>query len=468
MKLRILHISDLHSRFEELAKIATAIEKIRDKNTIVLDSGDNADFMRLETEGTNGRISSAILNKIGFHARVFGNNEGFSGKINGKIIAESSNFPVVTCNMYDLNGNSLQYLEDSVIIDVSGLKVLIIGVTAPYNIWYELFEMLVKDPQEEITRVLSNYEKDEFDLVVLLSHLGLESDKEIASKNPNIDVIIGGHSHTTLKEPIVENQTIICQAGKYGEYLGELILEYDIETRSIRDFKGRLIPSENIPPHPAICDIICYYSNQANEKLSRKLYSISTSLDHSLTEENAIGNLLADSLRDILKTEIGIINSGVLNKGLEKGHVTKKLLHEICPSPLNPTSIDLKGADLLITLEKSLLKEYQLMDGTGEGFRGKLLGNIQVSYNLKVHFNPKEKPIHKIKAIMINGHPLDLQRWYRVGTSDYLQRGTGYRDLANSKNEKFRPEFLREVLELYLRKQEFISMAFINRFIPQA
>lgn len=468
MKLRILYISDLHSRFEELAKIASAIDKLKDKNTIILDCGDNADFMRLETEGTCGRISSAILNKIGFHARVFGNNEGFSGKINGKIIAKSSNFPVVTCNMYNLDGNALEYLEDSVIIDVSGLKVLIIGVTAPYNVWYELFEMLVKDPQEEITRVLSNYEKDKLDLVVLLSHLGLECDKEIASKNPNIDVIIGGHSHSTLKEPIVENQTIICQAGYYGEYLGELLLDYDIETRSIRDFKGRLIPSESFPPHPAICDIIRHYSKQANEMLSRKLYFLDTSLDHSLTEENAIGNLLADSLRDILEAEIGIINSGVLNKGLEKGYVTKKLLHEICPSPLNPTSIDLKGGDLLITLEKSLLKEYQLMDGKGAGFRGKLLGNIQVSHNLKVHFNPEEKPRHKIKSVTINGHPLDLQRWYRIGTSDYLQRGTGYRDLANSKNEKFRPEFLREVLKLYLRKREFISMAFINRFIPQA
>ncbi|MFQ6126352.1 MAG: 5'-nucleotidase C-terminal domain-containing protein [Candidatus Heimdallarchaeota archaeon] len=187
-----------------------------------------------------------------------------------------------------------------------------------------------------------------------------------------------------------------------------------------------------------------------------------------MTEESAIGNLLADSLRDLLQTEIGVINSGVLNKGLVKGPVTKRLLHEICLSPLNPTSVDLKGRDLLITLEKSLLKEYQLMGGTGVGFRGKFLGNVQVSHNLMVHFNPKEKLMHKIKSITINGQPLDFQRWYRVGTSDYLQRGTGDSDLANSKNERFRPEFLREVLELYLRKEEFISMAFIKRFIPQA
>ena len=57
-KLRIFHINDIHSRFEELAKIATGIEKYKDTNSILLDAGDNADFMRIETEGTQGEISS--------------------------------------------------------------------------------------------------------------------------------------------------------------------------------------------------------------------------------------------------------------------------------------------------------------------------------------------------------------------------------------------------------------------------
>lgn len=57
MKLKILHTNDLHSRFEEFARIASAIEEHRDENTLILDAGDNADFSRLETEGTNGRIS---------------------------------------------------------------------------------------------------------------------------------------------------------------------------------------------------------------------------------------------------------------------------------------------------------------------------------------------------------------------------------------------------------------------------
>ncbi|UCE13526.1 MAG: bifunctional metallophosphatase/5'-nucleotidase [Candidatus Heimdallarchaeota archaeon] len=466
MNLRILYISDLHSRYEELAKIASAMEENRDKNTIVLDGGDNADFMRVETEGTNGRISSAILNKIGFTARVFGNNEGFAGIENGRIISENSECPVITCNMYDLEGKKLDFLEDSVIINVDNVRVLIIGVTAAYNVFYNLFGINTEDPHTEIARVLSDYDEDDYDFLVLLSHLGLNEDKAIALRMPTIDVIIGGHSHTTLEKPIVENHTIICQAGAFGESLGELVLNVNREKRAIQNFSGRLIPAKNYPPHPQITDLILHYSKIADEKLSRTLYQIGITLDHSLTDENAMGNLLADALIDILKTEIAIINSGVMNKGIEKGKITKKLLQEICPSPLNPTAIDVRGEDLLRTLEKSLLKDYQLMDGTGAGFRGKWLGNIQVSSNVQVHYNPDDKPLCKIKTVTINGDQLESQKWYSVGTSDYLQRGTGYKDLANSKNEKYRPEFLKDVLELYLKKPLFLEKALLKRFLP--
>ena len=113
-KLRIFHINDIHSRFEELAKITTGIKKYKDTNSILIDAGDNADFMRIETVGTQGEISSAILNEIGFHARIYGNNEGFAGIENGKCIAESSKCEVLTCNIYDIEGNKLNFLKDAV------------------------------------------------------------------------------------------------------------------------------------------------------------------------------------------------------------------------------------------------------------------------------------------------------------------------------------------------------------------
>jgi 5'-nucleotidase len=463
LKLKILHTNDIHSRFEELARIASAIEELRDENTLILDAGDNADFSRPETEGTNGRISSAILNTIGYTARVFGNNEGFAGKENARAIAETSNCPVITCNMYDMENKKLEFLKDSVTINVSGVEILLIGVTAPSNVFYHLYGIHVKDPEQEVRRVIAENGKTSHDAIIVVSHLGLNREKQLASKLQNIDVIIGGHSHTSLETPLKENRTIICQAGNLGQYLGELTLELDDATKKICNFNGKLVPSQKYPEHPKVMKLIELSAREADKNMSKELYSINKSLEHSLIEENPIGNLLADALKDLMKAEIGLINSGAVSGGIKKGVVTKKLLHELSPSPLNPTYMELKGSAIQSTLENSLRKEYQLSDGRGAGFRGTNLGNIQVSSNVQVRL----RSCDKIKSITINGEPLQPEKWYSIATSDYLQRGTGYHEFADNHNESYRPEFLKDVLEQYLRKEKFIELAFKKRFIME-
>lgn len=460
MKLKLLYFNDVHSRFEELARVAVAVQKLRDSATLVFDCGDNADFSRMEVEGTCGVISSAILNQMRIDARVFGNNEGFAGEENSRILSEFSWCPVVTCNMYDLRGRRLAFLEDAVILECSEAEVLVIGVTAAINAFYELFGIHVTDPELEIRRILADYEGFEFDLVVVLSHLGLKKDLEIAARCEGIDVIVGGHSHDTLEKPVVENGAIVCQAGSFGRYLGELTLNFDVKKRKIVDFDGRLVNVGSYPRHPKIMKLIEHYSREAEKNLSKKLYSTPFSLDHSLTKENPLGNLLADALRDIMKTEIGIINSGVLHGGISKGVVTKKLLHETCPSPLNPTQMEIKGSDIWMALEKSLSREYQLADGRGPGSRSKFLGNIQVSENVQVKVETG-----KIQSITVNDEPLQSDRWYSVGTSDFLQRGTGYRELANNKNARYRVEFLRDTLRVYVEKKTFLERALKKRFV---
>jgi 2',3'-cyclic-nucleotide 2'-phosphodiesterase (5'-nucleotidase family) len=461
VRLKILHFNDVHSRFEELAKVASAVEELRDDNTVILDAGDNADFARLETEGTHGVISSAILNKIGVDAKVFGNNEGFAGDDNSRILSEHSDCPVITCNIYDLKGRKLGFLDDAVIVERSGVRVLIVGVTAGdwLNVFYELFGMRVKDPEKEIRRVLVDYEGFDYDLLVVLSHLGFEEDRKIVSQLQDIDVIVGGHSHTVLEKPLVENGVIIVQAGQFGEYLGEVVIDFDVE-KKVEYLEGRLISVRDFEPMPEIMELIRHYSEAADKNLSKKLYSVPVDLNHSLTDENPLGNLLADALKDVMNAEIGIINSGVVTGGIRSGAITRKLLHQLCPSPLNPTYMEVKGTDLRMALEKSLLKEFHLDDGRGPGSRTRYVGSLQVSNNVQVSVDSG-----RIRLITVDGKPLDPDRWYSVGTSDFLQRGTGYSELASNRNERYRPEFLRDILQAYLQRKSFLTKAFDKRFV---
>ncbi len=319
--------------------------------------------------------------------------------------------------------------------------------------------MRIKDPEHEIGRVLSAYDESDYDLLIVLSHLGFDKDKEIASRIPEIDLIVGGHSHTVIEKPVVENGVIISQAGAFGEYVGEIVLDFDFQKKQIASYKGRLVSTANYRPNPKIVKLIKSYSKTAERNLSRELFSVRIDLNHSLIEENAIGDLLADALKDFVKAEIGIINSGVLTGGIMKGAISRKQLHQLLPSPLNPTYMEVKGADLRASLEKSLLKEFQTGDGRGPGSRTRYLGNLQTSHNLRVKVNSG-----KITSITINDGPLKDNKWYSLGTSDILQRGTGYSELGHNRSVRYRAEFLRDVLQIYLQKKLFLKRALNKRF----
>ncbi len=467
--LRIFHLNDLHSRYESMARIATALKTYNTQPSLLFDTGDHADFMRMETEGTRGEISSALLNQLECSARVFGNNEGFSGLENGHHIAHTSTCPVVTCNLYNQNHEKLPFLHDSTIIKMEGLRILVIGVTASYNEFYHLMHMHAKDPMLEVARVLEAIPPSSYDLLFLLSHLGLEQDKTMAQKFPHIDLIIGGHSHTEITEPIKIGQTYICQAGGYGKYLGMLDLEIGKENGhyKICTYQTQLILVDQHKEDPTVIKTLQKFAQIAKNNLSRPILTLPSDISHSLTKENLLSNFLADALKDIFIVDFALIHSGILNHGLKKGNISKLDLLEVTPSPLNPTYMEIQGKYIRIALEESLIPDFQMMDGRGSGFRGKFLGNLAVSSNVRVSYHPSETPLNKIIAISINGIVMEDETWYKVCTSDYLQRGTGYKSLAHNQNEKYDPRMMKEVLAKYLPNQSLIHQAFTERFLEE-
>jgi len=73
----------------------------------------------------------------------------------------------------------------------------------------------------------------------------------------------------------------------------------------------------------------------------------------------------------------------------------------------------------------------------------------------------------KVKSVIVDEEPLEDEKWYSVGTSDFLQRGTGYSELANNRNARYRAEFLRDLLQIYLQKKLFLDRALHRRFIVE-
>ncbi|WP_433903421.1 bifunctional metallophosphatase/5'-nucleotidase [Sphingobacterium puteale] len=251
IKLTILHTNDVHSRIEPfpmdggkyqglggVARRSTLINKIRkeEKNLLLLDAGDmfqGTPYFNL----FGGKLELDLMTKLGYDAGTFGNHE-FDNGLNGLVkYLDHAKFPFLTAN-YDFKGTVLEgktqdytiFHKGGIKIGVFGLGVDIEGLVDPNN--YKGMSYL--DPIEianKIVKILK--EKHNCDLIICLSHLGYQyendkvSDLVLASKTSDIDLIIGGHTHTFLNEPtLVTNlkgtQTVINQVGFAGINLGRI------------------------------------------------------------------------------------------------------------------------------------------------------------------------------------------------------------------------------------------------------
>jgi 5'-nucleotidase len=257
-KITILHTNDVHSHIDAfgpedgrnankggVARRASLIESIRNENpnNLLLDAGDIF-------QGTpyfnyyGGELEFKLMSMLKYDAATIGNHD-FDNGIGG-LYAQlpHAKFEFISSN-YDFSNTVMAshvkpyktFLKDGIKVGVFGLGIELNGLVDPL-----LFkETTYLDPVEiaqDMSRILKENEK--CDLIICLSHLGYYyknnlnkiSDLSLAKKTKNIDLIIGGHTHTFLKKPtIVKNvegkNTLVNQVGCYGLILGKIDFYFD-------------------------------------------------------------------------------------------------------------------------------------------------------------------------------------------------------------------------------------------------
>lgn len=268
-KLTILHTNDVHSRIEPfpldggrnqgrggIAKRAALINKIRqeEKNVLLLDAGD----MFQGTPYFNyfgGELELKLMSKMGYDAATIGNHD-FDGGIDGlhKQFTTQANFPLINCN-YNftdtiMNGQVKPYQ----IFQKGAIKVGVLGVGVELDglVPAVLYKKTgYSNPIEKANHYANLLKKEEgCDYVICLSHLGYKystnkvSDLILAKQSQDIDLIIGGHTHTFLEQPtIVKNnqqkEILVTQVGWAGMILGRLDIYFE------RNFQDKCIQCKN-------------------------------------------------------------------------------------------------------------------------------------------------------------------------------------------------------------------------------
>ncbi|WP_241764579.1 bifunctional metallophosphatase/5'-nucleotidase [Exiguobacterium chiriqhucha] len=429
--ITMFHYNDLHSKFHNWPRFVSFLNEHRTDETLVFDLGDHADRTHPATEVTRGQVNVRLLNRIRPTAVTIGNNEGITFPHDWLAhLYDEAAFPVLLGNVYQAAGERPEWASETLIVEREGIQIGLFGVTAPYEELYPELGWAIEAPHAATARALETLR--DCDVIIALSHLGFYADERLAEAFPEIDVILGAHTHHVLDEGVVTNGVLIAQAGKYGQYVGQI--ELAIEGKRVIEKRACLHDVSEREPDEATVAVLAAEYGQA-ERLLDVTIAETPGYESDWFGPSAIGDLLASGLADWCDAELSIIPSGVLLEGLRPGHVTLNMLHRICPHPINPCLLTLDGATLVRFLNDVQEDAFTTMHVRGLGFRGTVLGS----------------PIlHGIDSrngrYSINGEEINLDGTYRVATVDMFTFGPLLPYLADQPKRYFMPELLRDVL----------------------
>lgn len=386
-KITILHTNDLHSHFENWPRIRRYLLQTRkqlnaqaDSSVITVDLGDAVDRVHPLTEVTNGQANVELLNQIHYDAATIGNNEGLTNTHEQlDELYKEANFDVVLANLLDMKTKLMpKWAQPTKIVTTpQHTRVLIIGLTAPYTLTYPILGWRPIAPEKILPRILKK-NAGKYDVAVLLSHLGLPEDQILARKFPELDVIIGSHTHHLLVHGLVINHSLLAAAEKWGHYVGRITLNLD-DQHHIIDQKAEVVKTSTLPEEPEDKREIDGYEETGEKLLARnKLARIETPMTTSLTGNSRLVNEGIHAIMEKAGTQAGILSSGLFLRDLPKGIVDRNQLHQMLPHAMHVMRVTLGGYDLwrlIREMEKNrnfLIKFPQ----KGMGFRGKVFGEL--------------------------------------------------------------------------------------------
>lgn len=502
-QLRILHTNDVHGKlapvcedkndqttcYGGVSRRYTVIEKFRNAKApvLLLDAGDFAQgslFFNIY----KGSPDVDFYNEMAYDAVALGNHEFDKGEELISSLLKNASFPFLSANTQVTENSPLYSLYKPYIIrEFNGLKVGIIGVTTPStrNISNPAKDTRFNDPVEAVNHIVDEID-DQTDLIVVLSHLGLENDILLAENTSGVDVIVGGHSHTFLEVPVAANNennelVLIVQAGENGKYLGNILLT--VENDVVKDFCYKPILLDHkiksfSPFEKKVEALKSTFEEKLAVEVGRITLPLNTIRDDMRSKESSGGNFATDAIRyNFPELDIALLNGGSIrtNKVFPPGTLTKADIYAMHPFEDELVLFKLKGKYLKNALERSV----SMFPKTFGGF-------LQVSgltFTADMSKTPQKldeeegkilESGERVSNVQINGQPLDPERLYTIGTLDFIANGgNGHLALSQNKQDPIKTGItLNELLERYLQETTPLNppsdqrMLFLNASQP--
>jgi len=460
MKISIFYTNDIHCEYEPLAGLATYIFENMTANDLLFDGGDFCDLKSLLIQGTDGLAAIDIMKMMKYDAMVVGNNEIDLEHDKLSNLA-NHDFPILSCNITANDGSKIDHIIPSLIIEKANIRFLVIGVSPyysinltpnKYNTFFAMGNITTLEPVELIRQEIAK-NQTKYDICILLSHSGFKAEEYILNQIPEIDLCLGGHSHTKVEELMRINKSYYLQTGKYAEGIGRIDLK--ISDRKIINISGKCL-NNDFPLNLALINLLKSEEEIAIKAMDRPLYTIKP-LAWNPYRESELINFICDALYFEYDCDFTMMHAGIVNSAIE-GDISKLRLLKLSPSKLNPTRITLFGKQIIEAVKLSFDEQVIKQAGKGAGFRGDVLGTLGFSHNVKINAHTYE--------VFINDKKVENELRYVCVTDDYLQRGTGYHCLKVADQDAyFYHGFIRDLLERELNNPDCWKTCQLKRII---
>ncbi|MCD4784437.1 MAG: bifunctional metallophosphatase/5'-nucleotidase [Candidatus Eremiobacteraeota bacterium] len=462
--LVILHTNDVHGQLKSLrdkrmskdskvggsAYLSTLINDLRKKykgHVLLLDAGDIAQGTPVSNH-FKGIPVVDVMNYMKYDVMTIGNHEFDWRQPALKAMIDRAKFPVVCANIVYKKDPSktIHNVKPYVIKKVGDIKVGILGLCTPYTVTITKKEnvkgLLFLNVAKTSKKYIPIMKKEGANIIIALTHLGIEDDIKLAKAVKGIDVIVGGHSHSKLKDPKKVGNTLIVQAKSKGRYLGKLELRYCMGHKRIKSYseKDVLIPIVNskLKADEKVLGIIDKYEKEIAPMMRKVVgkteldLTKATGKDH---KDSVLGNLICDAMIDKSGADVSIYNPGGIRAEVYAGDITVENMITVLPFDNWLVTCDLRGKELVEIFEHAASRK----------------GSAQVSgITFEIDYSkPKGKRLSNVK---IAGKPIDKNKIYTITTIDFLfTRGDGY-DFKAAKNVKY-GDHIRDVVTEYVRKK---------------
>ena len=407
----------LQGKLGGMANVAAVIERLRAEKpgrTLLLDAGDTWHGAGISVFD-KGVTMVKIMNTIGYDAMAPGNWEFIYDKDHLLDLIDMAEFPVVAYNVADPEWDEPAFTQ-YVIEEVGGLRVAVIGLAYP---WTALTSSVLGSAgdwkfgirEEEARELIDEIrEEEDPDLVVVASHGGFGLDQKFARRVDGIDVLLSGHTHDEIYDPVVWNDTIVYQGGAHGKFVTSL--DVQVKDKKVVGYSYDLVmvrPSE-VEPHPEVQRLVeeAYRPHEArlNEVVGAN-YALIFRRDFW---QSPMGSLLTDALRAETGADIAFFPAWRYGATLMPGPITVEDIYNLVPTDGRIITYSMSGRSVRRLMEN-------ILDGVVDADAYARVGGDMIQFSgMELVYDLYNADGERVVELLVGGRPIEPERLYSIAS----------------------------------------------------